>query len=58
MSLGLLSKWCTSLKPKATRRAIASVYGLDDDVLSDGLSPGLVAVPYLEFPGLTRLVIV
>ncbi len=33
MSLGLLSKWCTSLKPKATRRAIASVYGLDDDVL-------------------------
>jgi abortive infection bacteriophage resistance protein len=33
MSLGLLSKWCTSLKPKATRRAIARVYGLDDDVL-------------------------
>jgi abortive infection bacteriophage resistance protein len=37
MSVGLLSKWYTSLKPKATRRAISKVYELDDDVLASWL---------------------
>lgn len=30
MSLGQLSRWYNSLKPKATRRAIADVYGVDE----------------------------
>jgi abortive infection bacteriophage resistance protein len=33
MSLGTLSRWYTSLKPKKTRSAIASTYGLDERVL-------------------------
>lgn len=33
MSLGLLSRWITNLKPKHTRNAIASVYRLDEGVL-------------------------
>ncbi len=33
MSLGQLSRWYNSLKPKATRRAIADVYGIDEYVL-------------------------
>lgn len=33
MSLGLLSRWFTNLKPKHTRTAIASVYRLDESVL-------------------------
>ena len=34
MSLGLLSKWYNNLKPMPTRRAVASIYGLDESVLS------------------------
>ena len=37
MSLGLLSRWYDNLKPSATRRAIASVYGVDDAVLASWL---------------------
>ncbi len=32
MSLGQLSRWYNSLKPKASRRAIADVYGIDEYV--------------------------
>lgn len=37
MSLGLLSRWYSSLQPKKTRRSIASVYGIDDNVLQSWL---------------------
>lgn len=37
MSLGQLSRWYNSLKPKATRRAIADVYGVDEYVLQSWL---------------------
>lgn len=37
MSLGLLSRWYDNLKPKSTRRAIASEYGVDEDVLRSWL---------------------
>jgi abortive infection bacteriophage resistance protein len=37
MSLGLLSKWYGNLKPMPTRRAIADVYGLDEEVLASWL---------------------
>jgi abortive infection bacteriophage resistance protein len=37
MTLGLLSRWYNSLKPIATRRAIADVYGLDERVLQSWL---------------------
>ena len=37
MSLGLLSRWYSNLKPGATRRAIAGAYGLDDRVLESWL---------------------
>ncbi len=37
MSLGLLSRWYGNLKPGATRRAIARVYGLDDSLLESWL---------------------
>lgn len=37
MSLGLLSRWYNSLKPMPTRRAIASVYGIDEGVLQSWL---------------------
>lgn len=37
MSLGLLSRWYNNLKPMATRRAIASVYGVDEKVLESWL---------------------
>lgn len=37
MSLGLLSKWYDNLKPKRTRRAISSVYQVDEDVLASWL---------------------
>lgn len=37
MSIGLLSRWYNSLKPMPTRRAIASVYGLDEKVLQSWL---------------------
>lgn len=37
MSLGLLSRWFNSLKPSATRRAIANVYGVDEKVLQSWL---------------------
>lgn len=37
MSIGLLSQWYNSLKPMPTRRAIASVYGLDEKVLQSWL---------------------
>ncbi len=37
MSLGLLSRWYNSLKPIATRRAIAAVYGVDEKVLQSWL---------------------
>ncbi|MGZ3159836.1 MAG: Abi family protein [Burkholderiaceae bacterium] len=37
MSLGLLSRWYNSLKPAATRRAIATVYGIDEKVLQSWL---------------------
>jgi len=37
MSLGLLSRWYNALKPMRTRRAIASVYGLDERVLQSWL---------------------
>lgn len=37
MSLGLLSRFYDSLKPKATRRAIAQNYNLDDRVLQSWL---------------------
>jgi abortive infection bacteriophage resistance protein len=33
MSLGLLSRWFTNLKPKHTRSAIAAVYRMDEGVL-------------------------
>jgi len=37
MSLGLLSRWFNSLRPMPTRRAIASVYGVDEKVLQSWL---------------------
>jgi abortive infection bacteriophage resistance protein len=37
MSLGQLSRWYNSLKPMATRRAIADVYALDEKVLQSWL---------------------
>ncbi|MES1026631.1 Abi family protein [Gloeocapsa sp. BRSZ] len=37
MSLGLLSRWYSSLQPKKTRRSIASIYGIDDNVLQSWL---------------------
>lgn len=37
MSLGQLSRWFANLKPKATRRAIADVYSLDQRVLESWL---------------------
>jgi len=37
MSLGLLSRWYNSLKPMPTRRAIASVYSVDEGVLQSWL---------------------
>jgi len=37
MSLGLLSRWYSSLQPKLTRRAIASPYGIDEAVLGSWL---------------------
>ncbi|NCC27725.1 MAG: Abi family protein, partial [Gammaproteobacteria bacterium] len=37
MSLGQLSRWYNSLKPMATRRAIANVYALDEKVLQSWL---------------------
>lgn len=37
MSLGLLSRWYGNLKPMPTRRAIASVYGIDQRVMESWL---------------------
>jgi len=37
MSLGLLSRWYANLRPKPTRRAIASAYGADDRLLGSWL---------------------
>lgn len=37
MSLGLLSRWYNNLRPMATRRAIAAVYGVDEKVLESWL---------------------
>lgn len=37
MSLGMLSRWYGSLQPKLTRRAIASLYGIDEAVLGSWL---------------------
>jgi len=37
MSLGLLSRWYNTLKPMPTRRAIASVYGIDEGVMQSWL---------------------
>lgn len=37
MSLGQLSRWYNSLKPMPTRRAIANVYALDEQVLQSWL---------------------
>jgi abortive infection bacteriophage resistance protein len=37
MTLGLLSRWYDNLKPMATRRAIAAVYGVDEKVLESWL---------------------
>lgn len=37
MSLGLLSRWYNNLKPMATRRAIASVYAIDQRVFESWL---------------------
>ncbi len=37
MSLGLLSRWFTNLKPMTIRRNIAKIYGLDDRVLQSFL---------------------
>jgi abortive infection bacteriophage resistance protein len=37
MSLGLLSRWYDSLKPVQTRRIIARVYGINEDVLESWL---------------------
>lgn len=37
MSIGLLSRWYNSLKPMPTRRAIASVYGVDEKILQSWL---------------------
>jgi abortive infection bacteriophage resistance protein len=37
MSLGLLSRWYNTLKPMPTRRAIASVYEVDEKVLQSWL---------------------
>ena len=37
MSLGLLSRWYSNLKPGATRRAVAGVYSLDERVLESWL---------------------
>lgn len=37
MSLGLLSRWYNNLKPMPTRRAIASAYGVDEQVLESWL---------------------
>jgi abortive infection bacteriophage resistance protein len=37
MSLGLLSRWYGNLKPMPTRRAIASVYGIDQKVMESWL---------------------
>lgn len=37
MSLGLLSQWYTSLRPKLTRSKVAVPYGIDEDVLRSWL---------------------
>lgn len=37
MSFGLLSRWYDNLKPMPTRTAIASVYGLDENILRSWL---------------------
>lgn len=37
MTLGLLSRWYNNLKPMATRRAIADIYGVDEKVLESWL---------------------
>jgi abortive infection bacteriophage resistance protein len=37
MSLGLLSKWYSNLKPLPTRSAISNVYGLDEEILESWL---------------------
>jgi len=37
MSLGLLSRWYTNLKPMPTRRAISNMYKLDEGVLASWL---------------------
>ena len=37
MSLGLLSRWYTNLKPMPTRSVISGVYGLDESVLASWL---------------------
>lgn len=37
MSIGLLSRWYNNLRPMATRRAIASAYGIDEKVLQSWL---------------------
>lgn len=37
MSLGLLSRWYNTLKPMRTRRAIASIYEIDEKVLQSWL---------------------
>jgi abortive infection bacteriophage resistance protein len=37
MSLGLLSRWYSNLRPMPTRSAIASVYGVDERVLQSWL---------------------
>ena len=37
MSLGLLSRWYGNLKPMPTRRAIASIYGIDQRVMESWL---------------------
>jgi abortive infection bacteriophage resistance protein len=37
MSLGLLSRWYKNLKPQSTRREIAHVYEIDEDVLASWL---------------------
>lgn len=37
MSLGVLSRWYSNLKPMPTRRTIASVYGIDERVMESWL---------------------
>lgn len=64
MSLGLLSRWYGNLKPKSTRRAIADVYGVDEEVLKSWLHHLTTVRNYCahhsrlwnrEFPMLPRL---